>query len=166
MQSSIKYGRQKQKLLTKYRGRERRRVENPYHKAATQIVKHALNEGVNTIVLEDLTNIVMDAFKRLTRVYKQNPNLGRKIYSGLKIDFPSVYYENGFGEYGYKGDSEELKDRAALELIAAIQASEFIVPTPEVVGELSFGHNPISDKLYGMLMQLDRKRFPEITIES
>lgn len=39
------------------------------------------------------------------------------------------------------------------------------MPTPEVVGEHSFGHNPISDKLYGMLMQLDRKRFPEITIE-
>jgi len=57
IQSAIKYGKRKQRLLAKYRDRERRRVEDIYHKVANQIIEQALNEDVNTIILEKLTHI-------------------------------------------------------------------------------------------------------------
>ena len=41
VQSAIKYGKRKQKLLAKYRGREKRRVEGIYHKVANQIIEQA-----------------------------------------------------------------------------------------------------------------------------
>jgi len=57
IQTAIKYGKCKQKLLAKYRSREKRRVEDIYHKVANQIIEQALNEGVSTIILEKLTHI-------------------------------------------------------------------------------------------------------------
>ncbi len=41
VQSAIKYGKRKQRLLAKYRGREKRRVEGIYHKVANQIIEQA-----------------------------------------------------------------------------------------------------------------------------
>jgi hypothetical protein len=108
---------------------------------------------------------IISAARELTKVYKQNPELKSKIYSGLKIDFPSSYYKNIFGDFGYKGESEEIKDKAASEIIKAIQASEAIVPTPSENGEISFGHNPVADALNCVLSYLHAKRFPEMTIE-
>ncbi|RLG00129.1 MAG: transposase [Thaumarchaeota archaeon] len=57
VQSAIKYGKRKQRLLAKYRGREKRRVEDIYHKVANQIIEQALNEDISTIILEKLTHI-------------------------------------------------------------------------------------------------------------
>ena len=42
IQSAMKYGRRKQRLLAKYRGRERRKVEDIYHKVSNQIVEQAI----------------------------------------------------------------------------------------------------------------------------
>jgi putative transposase len=44
-------------LLAKYSGRERRRVEDIYHKVANQIVGEAKELKASTIVLEELANI-------------------------------------------------------------------------------------------------------------
>jgi putative transposase len=44
-------------LLAKYRGRERRRIKNIYHKVANEIVAEAIEEGTSTIVLENLKYI-------------------------------------------------------------------------------------------------------------
>jgi len=44
-------------LLAKYSGRERRRVEDVYHKVANQIVGEAKELKASTIVLEELANI-------------------------------------------------------------------------------------------------------------
>jgi putative transposase len=44
-------------LMAKYRGRERRRVEDIYHKLANQIVDEAKELKASTIVLEELANI-------------------------------------------------------------------------------------------------------------
>ena len=57
IQSAIKYEKRRRKLLAKYRNREKCRVEDIYHKVANQIVKQALDENANTIVLERLTHI-------------------------------------------------------------------------------------------------------------
>ena len=57
IQSAIKYGKRKQRLLAKYRDREKRKVEGIYHKVANQIIERALNEDVSTIILEKLTHI-------------------------------------------------------------------------------------------------------------
>jgi len=109
-------------------------------------------------------NEIISAAKEITKVYKQNLSLRRKIYTGLKIDFPSFYYKNQFGDFGYKGESEEIKDRAAAELIEAIQASESVVHSTKN-GEISFGRNPVADVFYSILYDFDRKRFPERKVE-
>jgi len=44
-------------LMAKYKGRERRRVEDIYHKLANQIVDEAKELKASTIVLEELANI-------------------------------------------------------------------------------------------------------------
>jgi putative transposase len=44
-------------LMAKYKGRERRRVEDIYHKLANQIVDEAKELKASTIVLEELVNI-------------------------------------------------------------------------------------------------------------
>ncbi|MGC8937348.1 MAG: IS200/IS605 family accessory protein TnpB-related protein, partial [Candidatus Methanomethylicaceae archaeon] len=44
-------------LMAKYKGRERRRVVDVYHKVANQIIEKARGEGASTIVLEKLTHI-------------------------------------------------------------------------------------------------------------
>ncbi|MCX8177682.1 MAG: hypothetical protein N3F10_05235 [Candidatus Bathyarchaeota archaeon] len=108
---------------------------------------------------------IIAASQELTKAYIKNPSLRTKIYTGLKTNLPSSFYKNSFGDFGYKSESEEVKDKAALELIEAIQASEAVLHTPNKNGEASFGYNPVSDKLYCILSYLDRKRFPEITIE-
>jgi hypothetical protein len=109
-------------------------------------------------------NEIISAVKELTKVYKQNPNLRKKIYTGLKIDFPSFYYKNQFGDFDYKGESEEIKDEATAELIEAIQASESVVHSTRN-GEISFGHNPVADAFYSILYDFDRKRPPERKVE-
>jgi putative transposase len=44
-------------LLAKYRGRERRRIEDIYHKVANEIVAEAIEAGASVIVLEDIRDI-------------------------------------------------------------------------------------------------------------
>ncbi|MGC8850220.1 MAG: RNA-guided endonuclease TnpB family protein, partial [Candidatus Bathyarchaeia archaeon] len=44
-------------LMAKYKGRERRRVVDTYHKVANQIIQKAGGEGASTIVLEKLAHI-------------------------------------------------------------------------------------------------------------
>ena len=44
-------------LLAKYRGRERRRIEDIYHKVAKEIVAEAIEAGASVVVLEDIKNI-------------------------------------------------------------------------------------------------------------
>jgi len=56
IQSKIRCRRVKSKLLAKYRGRERNRVLDIYHKVANEIAKVAL-ETNSAIALEDLTGI-------------------------------------------------------------------------------------------------------------
>jgi putative transposase len=57
IQSAMRYGEKRRRLLAKYRNRERRRVEDIYHKAANEVVRQALEEDVSTIVMESLTHI-------------------------------------------------------------------------------------------------------------
>jgi putative transposase len=44
-------------LLAKYRGRERRRIEDIYHKVANEIVAEAIKAGMSVVVLEDIRGI-------------------------------------------------------------------------------------------------------------
>jgi len=44
-------------LLAKYRGRERRRLEDIYHKVAKEMVAEAIEAGASVVVLEDIKNI-------------------------------------------------------------------------------------------------------------
>jgi putative transposase len=44
-------------LLAKYKGRERRRIEEIYHKVANEIVTRAIEARASVIVLEDIRNI-------------------------------------------------------------------------------------------------------------
>jgi putative transposase len=44
-------------LLAKYRGRERRRLEDIYHKVANEIVAEAIEAGASVVVLESIKNI-------------------------------------------------------------------------------------------------------------
>jgi putative transposase len=44
-------------LLAKYRGRERRRIENIYHKVANEIVVEAVEAGASIVVLENIRDI-------------------------------------------------------------------------------------------------------------
>ena len=44
-------------LLAKYRGRERRRVEDAYHKIANQIIAEAEKARASTVALENLKNM-------------------------------------------------------------------------------------------------------------
>jgi putative transposase len=44
-------------LLAKYRGRERRRIEDIYHKVANEIVAEAIEAGASVVVLESIKNI-------------------------------------------------------------------------------------------------------------
>jgi hypothetical protein len=108
---------------------------------------------------------IIKGARELTKAYKQNPKLRSKIYSGLKTDFPSSFYENSFGDFGYKVEEEEEKDEAALELIEAIQASEAVLNARTENGERVFGYNPVSDKLHYILDSLDRKRFNGVKVE-
>ena len=84
---------------------------------------------------------IINAAKQLTKVYKQNPNLKSKIYSGLKL--------------------EEDTDK----LLTAYLASESELPTPEIDGERSFGYNLIADRILYKLREIDRKVNKGITIE-
>jgi putative transposase len=53
----LKLGPRGEKLIEKYRGREKRRIEDIYHKLADKIVEKARKEGATTIILERLKNI-------------------------------------------------------------------------------------------------------------
>ena len=44
-------------MLAKYRGRERRRIEDIYHKVANEIVAEAIEAGASVVVLESIKNI-------------------------------------------------------------------------------------------------------------
>jgi putative transposase len=44
-------------MLAKYRGRERRRVEDIYHKVSNRIITVAKEAGASVVVLEKLKNI-------------------------------------------------------------------------------------------------------------
>jgi putative transposase len=60
-------------LMAKYKGRERRMVEEVYHKLANQIVDEAKELKASTIVLEELANIR----KRVRRSKAVNGRLNR-----------------------------------------------------------------------------------------
>jgi len=53
----LKLGPRGEKLMEKYRGREKRRIEDIYHKLAGKIVEKAREDNATTIVLERLKNI-------------------------------------------------------------------------------------------------------------
>ncbi|RLG81558.1 MAG: hypothetical protein DRO09_01880 [Thermoprotei archaeon] len=57
IQSALKCGKLKARLLAKYRGRERNRIRDLYHKLANEVVRQALAEDVSVIVLENLKGI-------------------------------------------------------------------------------------------------------------
>ncbi len=57
IQSALKCGKLRAKLLAKYRGRGRNRTKDLYHKLANEVVRQALAEDVSVIVLEDLKGI-------------------------------------------------------------------------------------------------------------
>jgi putative transposase len=59
--------------MAKYKGRERRMVEDVYHKLANQIVDKAKELKASTIVLEELANIR----KRVRRSKAVNGRLNR-----------------------------------------------------------------------------------------
>jgi putative transposase len=67
-------------LLAKYSGRERRRVEDVYHKVANQIVGEAKELKASTIVLEELVNIR----KRIKRSKAVNGRLNRWSFRRLQ----------------------------------------------------------------------------------
>ena len=53
----LKLGSRGEMLMEKYRGREKRRIEDIYHKLADKIVEKAREDNATTIILERLTNI-------------------------------------------------------------------------------------------------------------
>jgi putative transposase len=75
----------KKPLMAKYKGRERRRVEDIYHKLANQIVDEAKELKASTIVLEELANIR----KRIRRSKAINGRLNRWSFRKLQkiIDY-------------------------------------------------------------------------------
>ena len=97
--------------------------------------------GPQIIIKAEDEDGIINATKQLTKVYKQNPHLKSKIYSGLKL--------------------EENTDK----LLTAYLASESELSTPEIDGERSFGHNLIADKILYKLREIDRKINRGITIE-
>ena len=97
--------------------------------------------GPQIIIKAEDEDGIINATKHLTKVYKQNPHLKSKIYSGLKL--------------------EENTDK----LLIAYLASESELSTPEIDGERSFGHNLIADKILYKLREIDRKINRGITIE-
>ncbi len=54
IQSALRVGKARGRLLAKYRGRERNRVTDLHHKLALQIVKRALEVGASAVALENL----------------------------------------------------------------------------------------------------------------
>jgi putative transposase len=67
-------------LMAKYKGRERRMVEEVYHKLANQIVDEAKELKASTIVLEELANIR----KRVRRSKAVNGRLNRWSFRKLQ----------------------------------------------------------------------------------
>ena len=67
-------------LISKYKGRERRRVEDIYHKLANRIVDEAKELKASTIVLEELANIR----KRTRRSKELNGRLNRWSFRKLQ----------------------------------------------------------------------------------
>jgi putative transposase len=67
-------------LMAKYKGRERRRVEDVYHKLANRIVDEAKELKASTIVLEELANIR----KRIGRSRAMNGRLNRWSFRKLQ----------------------------------------------------------------------------------
>ncbi len=66
-------------ILMKYRGRERRRVEAIYHKAANEIVNEVRHRRASTIILENLKNI-----RRKKRSKELNGRLNRWSFRKLQ----------------------------------------------------------------------------------
>ncbi|MCR6668978.1 MAG: transposase, partial [archaeon YNP-WB-040] len=67
-------------LISKYKGRERRRVEDIYHKLANHIIDEAKELKASTIVLEELTNMR----KRTRRSKELNGRLNRWSFRKLQ----------------------------------------------------------------------------------
>ena len=66
-------------LMAKYKGRERRRIMDIYHKVANQIIQKARSEGASTIVLEKLTHI-----RKCKRSRELNGRLNRWSFRKLQ----------------------------------------------------------------------------------
>jgi|Deesub1362B_J571_1020462.scaffolds.fasta_scaffold08958_2 putative transposase len=80
IQSKIKVGKTRRKLLVKYSGRERNRILDIYHKAANWIVEEALETG-SAITLENLKNIR----KKIKYSKKMNGRLHRWSFRKLQL---------------------------------------------------------------------------------
>ncbi len=57
IQSALKAGETRERLLVKYRERERNRIADLYHKLALQIVERAIEIGASVVAMEDLKGI-------------------------------------------------------------------------------------------------------------
>jgi len=109
-------------LMAKYRGRERRRVEDIYHKLANQIIDEAKELKASTIVLEELTNIR----KRTRRSKELNGRLNRWSFRKLQniIEYKAKLVGLNVNYVNAKGNLKPVPDmwgKAKPEWVQAIE---------------------------------------------